>query len=132
MGVPAPGSLGPRGARLWAALAADRVSLGGAEAVLLEEACRLADRLDKLDAQLRGSDDEWLRVVQPRDDDGGEVIVVVDKALSEARQQQIALKQVLAELRQSGPAVPAKPGGDGVGIAALAALIADPAAPTPA
>lgn len=68
--------------------------------LLLEEAARIADRLDRLDAQLDGGD--WLRLqLSPQ---SGDVIVIVDKALSEARQQATALKQIIAELRQSGPA----------------------------
>lgn len=73
--------------------------LSPAERVLLEEACRLADRLDRLDAILRGDLDAWMRF--RASDDGAEVTVVVDRVLSEARQQQLALRQVLAELRQS-------------------------------
>ncbi len=81
---------------------------GPAEVVLIEEACRLADRLDKLDAILGGRDKAWITVQLP--DDGAVAEVVVDKALSEARQQQIALKQLLAELRAAkAAAAPAKP-----------------------
>lgn len=65
---------------------------------LLEEACRLADRLDRLDATLTG-EDAWLHF--QANDDGSEVTVIVDKALAEARQQAVALKQIVSEFRQS-------------------------------
>jgi hypothetical protein len=64
--------------------------------VLVEEICRLADRLDRLDGILGGRDRAWLSLEL---DDAGEVTVVVDKVLSEARQQQMAFKGLLAELR---------------------------------
>src|SRR5690242_3325012 len=50
---PAEG-FGPRGARLWREMTAERPDLSPAERVLLEEACRTADRLDRLDAFLLG------------------------------------------------------------------------------
>lgn len=87
-----------RGRRLWGELAG-KDKPGPAELVLIEEACRIADRLDRLDALVRGDADAWLRFSVS--DDGTEVTVVIDKALSEARQQAVALKQLLAELRQS-------------------------------
>lgn len=66
---------------------------------MLEEACRLADRLDRLDRLLSGEDAEWMR--WRVDESGTEVTVTLDKVLGEARQQQVALKTVLAELRSS-------------------------------
>lgn len=127
-----PRYLRARGRRLWAELAADKPS--PAEAILIEEACRLADRLDKLDAILGGRDKAWITIEIP--DGGVAAEVVVDKVLSEARQQQIALKQILGELRQSRAATPAKPvrpsqaatqGGTGApnGVADLTARIAE-------
>lgn len=97
--------LGKRGRRLWAELTTGTST--PAQLVLIEEACRIADRLDRLDAQLRGDEDAWLKFVV--NDDGSEVTVVIDRALSEARQQAVALKQLFAELRQSTPlAAPAQ------------------------
>jgi hypothetical protein len=86
----------------------DGVQLQPAELVLLEEACRAADRLDRLDAVLRGESDFWVRFAV--DVDGREVTVVIDRALSEARQQQAVLKQLVAELRQSRAAAEKTPG----------------------
>jgi hypothetical protein len=96
--TPSPTGLGTRGRRLWRDVL-DEGELAPAERVLLEEACRLADRLDRLDQVLRGDIDVWMRLLV--DDDAREAEIVVDKVLSEARQQQVALKQLLAELRQS-------------------------------
>lgn len=88
--------LGRRGRKLWDDL---HEGLGPAELVLLEEACRIADRLDTLDRILTGADEGWMRLRVS--DDGSEVTVTVDKALAEARQQAAVLKQIVAELRQS-------------------------------
>ncbi|HEY9415703.1 MAG TPA: hypothetical protein VIQ30_13150, partial [Pseudonocardia sp.] len=63
---------------------------------LVEEICRTADRLDRLDAIVNGRDRAWLTLEV---DDVGEVTVVVDKVLGEARQQQMAFKGLLGELR---------------------------------
>lgn len=116
---------GPRGRRLWADMT-DGVELSPSERVLLEEACRLADRLDRLDDLLSGRSDDWLTL--HFDESGAQAVVVVDKALTEARQQQVALKTVLAEIRASRRQV-AKPAGepvkvDSTGVADLTARIA--------
>jgi hypothetical protein len=92
-----PGAgLGPRGRALWREMGG--ATLDTARRVLLEEACRLSDRLDRLDALLCGDEGTWMSL-RARDDDGSIVEVVVDKALSEARQQASTLKTLLAELR---------------------------------
>lgn len=90
--------------------------------VLVEEICRCADRLDRLDAIVNGRDRAWLTLEV---DDVGEVTVVVDKVLTEARQQQTTFKALLAELRASragggkqlagGRQSKASTGGDGAG-----------------
>jgi hypothetical protein len=120
--------LGPSGSALWLEMTKDG-QLPALQAVLLLEACRIADRLDKLDAQLRGED--WLRFLV--DETGSEVTVVVDKVLAEARQQATALKQIVAELRTAAgkPAskTPRAPSGSsakgGAGIADITARIAE-------
>jgi hypothetical protein len=101
---PADG-FGPRGARLWRETAADaELKLSPAEVVLLEEACRLADRLDRLDDFLCGRQDAWLRF-HARNEDGSVVRVVVDRALSEARQQADTLRGIVEGLaRRQGAA----------------------------
>jgi hypothetical protein len=92
-----PKGLRARGKRVWRELV-DGGSPGPAEVLLIEEACRLSDRLDRLDAILNGRDRAWLQLEVS--DDGTEITVIVDKCLSEARQQAVALKQLLGEIRQ--------------------------------
>lgn len=88
--------LGPRGLRLWNDL--DGATAAPGERVLIEEAARIADRLDVLDRVLTTGGD-WLNF-EPVLPDGSIVRVVVTNVLAEARQQQATLKQLLAELRQ--------------------------------
>ncbi|HEY9414039.1 MAG TPA: hypothetical protein VIQ30_04705 [Pseudonocardia sp.] len=83
-----------RGRRMWEQLVSDDDPV---EVVaLVEEICRTADRLDRLDAIVNGRDRAWLTLEV---DDVGEVTVVVDKVLGESRQQQMAFKGLLSELR---------------------------------
>lgn len=70
------------------------VLTGGARA-LAEEACRIKARLDKLEAIITGDDGSWLDVKEQ----AGELEVVINRPLAEARQQALALRAVLAELR---------------------------------
>lgn len=101
-----PSALGARGRRLWQQVV-DEGALKPAERVLLEEACRTADRLDRLDRLLRGDEDAWMSL-RSLNEDGSIVQVVINNLLAEARQQQVALKQLLAELRQSRSATTPK------------------------
>lgn len=66
-----------RGQRLWSDIA-DEHDLDPAQRILLEEACRIADRLDSLDVRIADGD---------------------DAAMTEARQQQNVMKQLLVSLR---------------------------------
>jgi hypothetical protein len=104
-------SFDERGRLLWAELTAQGPLEGGAR-VLAEEACRTADRLDKLDRLLTGSAEDWIDLRDLRGHEGV-VEIVINNALSEARQQALALKQILTELRQQrGVAQSATQGGD--------------------
>lgn len=117
-----------RGRRMWDQLVSDDDPV---EVVaLVEEICRCADRLDRLDAIVNGRDRAWLTLEV---DDVGEVTVVVDKVLGEARQQQTTFKSLLAELRAIRGAAtktsgrgraPQSSKGGGAGVADLAARIA--------
>lgn len=105
--VTPPAGLGARGRRLWRDLATPTTP--PAQRVLMEEACRIADRLERLDMILRGESDTWLRL--SLDEDLNQAVVIIDKAMSEARQQAVVLKQIVAEIRQSACAA-GKPTGE--------------------
>jgi hypothetical protein len=92
-----PARLGARGLSLWEAVTSAH-TLAAPELEILAEACRCTDRLERLDEQLTGSDMAWLDLEKMRRDDH-EYRVTVDAALSEARQQQNILKQLVASLR---------------------------------
>ena len=93
-----------RGVTLWREMNGD--AMPPAQRVLLEEACRIADRLDQLDALLSGDARSWVRLVEDQGDPERQY-VVIDRPLAEARQQATALKQLIAEIRAAG--APAKP-----------------------
>ena len=90
-----PAGLQVKGARLWREMHA-LTTYNPAEMVMLEEACRIADRLDRLHAALEGGD--YLRL-QEATDGSGDIVLRPDSALNEARQQANQLKQLVAALR---------------------------------
>jgi len=100
-----PGDLRERGLDFWAAVS-DSVDLDPSGFVLLGEACRIIDRLDRLSVALNGRGRDWLKLADEIDvtanrfADGKNISVkvTVDGLLSESRQQQLALKTVLAQL----------------------------------
>lgn len=100
-----PVDLRERGSEFWEEVTAS-VGLDAAGFVLLGEACRIIDRLDRLSAALNGRGRDWLKlmdeveVTAKRNGDGSNISVkvAVDGMLSESRQQQLALKSVLAQL----------------------------------
>lgn len=101
-----PAGLGKRGASLWKSLGFE---LDSASGVLALEACRLADRLERLDNLLTGGD-SWFEMVELYE--GANIYrVVVNNALSEARQQQVAFKALLESLGVKGGAAAGKPAG---------------------
>ena len=87
----------PRGQRLWNAHHEEVDGERGV--VLLEEACRIADRLDELDRLLRGETELWCSIVEARD---GSLEIRMDGALVEARQQANVLRQILTGLPLRG------------------------------
>jgi hypothetical protein len=105
------------GAELWAALTKDG-DLPTLMKPLAVEACRIVDRLDRLDRQLDGHD--WLRF--HANEDQTEVIVYVDKVLSEAREQAMALRGIVAELEKGLPKPKQEPKGGGK-LASVVALL---------
>lgn len=92
--------------------------LSAPQKVVLEEACRIANRLDVLDDFLDGRRDSWMKF-HARNEDGSIVEVVLDKALGEARQQALALKQLIAEMRAAGAVKQAPPSGKVAGVTDL-------------
>lgn len=96
---PSPPRFGPRGERLWSA---HRSQVKGERGlVMLDEACRIADRLDQLHALLKGETRLWCRLVELVEG-GGVFDVRIDAALIEARQQANVLRQILTSLPIEG------------------------------
>ena len=112
-----PDGLGTRGRQLWKALGFDADTPGG---VLALEACRCADRLERLDSLLAGGESWFDLVEKPKD--SGRQVVIIDNALAEARQQQTTFKGMLNEL--GATRVKGNPGYGG--------KTGKPAGPTPA
>jgi hypothetical protein len=86
---PAPKGLGATGRRLWRAILAD-YQLEVHELLVLTEACRVVDRLDRLATEAEGAE---LTVENSRGD------VVANPVFCEARQQEITLIRLIASLR---------------------------------
>ncbi|GAA2185031.1 hypothetical protein GCM10009785_35170 [Brooklawnia cerclae] len=84
-----PAGLGTSGKKLWHSIA-DQFEIEEHEALLLVEACRVADRLDALAAAQR---DAPLTVTSAKGDE------VASPYLVEARQQAIVLSRLIASLR---------------------------------
>lgn len=97
---------------MWSALTEGR-EFDAAWSVLVVEACRIADRLDKLDELLRGDTDVWARIEDDYTGSGKVIKLVFDDALAEARQQANALRQIVTSLKL-GVASAAKPEGRSV------------------
>lgn len=95
--VRAPSGLGAGGRALWRAITGDH-DLDAAQRVQLEEACRAKDRLDKLDALLRGDADAWCFLKRDPIDDTKYTLVVTG-ALAKANETAAGMKQLLAALR---------------------------------
>jgi hypothetical protein len=116
--LPSLSGLGARGQKLW-----DDVTASWSPPPLLAanlmEACRIADRLETLDRQLKGGD--WLRF-RARNDDGSEVIAYVDKVLSEAREQATAFRMITADLIKAAGSARPQPKGGGK-LASVTALL---------
>lgn len=114
------GGYGPTGAALRADMA--DADLGPMHRLLVDEAARIVDRLDRLHAALSRKG-EWLRF---ETDDGGTVIVQVDGVLAESRQQAATLKALIAEIRAALPKAPGRLASQpkGGGLSDLSARIA--------
>lgn len=95
---------GPRGQQLWDELAE---GLPPAQRLLLDEACRIADRLDRLDHMLTDRD-VWLSLITS---EAGDIRLVIDGLLAETRQQATALRGLLAEVTKAAPKAQGRPAG---------------------
>lgn len=94
-GPPEPEGLEARGAWLWQAVLAERPTMNAAQRVLLEEACRMSDRLDRLHRVVGG--EHFVEYLSPEDDE--QVFVVqVNNAIAEARLTATALRGVVISL----------------------------------
>jgi hypothetical protein len=93
--APCPASMADGGRALWSGVA-DAFELTPEQLVQLEEACRAKDRLDSLDAAIRGKHDVLLSI---ETDGNGVTSLVVNSALREANATATVLKQLLAALR---------------------------------
>jgi hypothetical protein len=97
-----PDGLGPRGLKLWADVV-ELHELDPVQGVTLGEACRTADRLEQLDQIIAGKGVlrllHFRHMVEMDTDDERHLVMTVDGVLSEARQQQTVLKQLLVALR---------------------------------
>jgi hypothetical protein len=93
-----PPSLGKRGTQLWRDLGRQG-TFDPSERVLIEEACRIVDRLDRLDDLISGDADSWLSIIEQVGNPESTKLVI-NAPLAEARQQALALKQIFTELRQ--------------------------------
>lgn len=72
---------------------------------MVEEAGRIKDRLDRLDALASGERDVWLHLTELRE--SGEYKISIDQPLQEARQLATVFRQMLAEIARRRE----KPGG---------------------
>lgn len=102
-----PVELGKHGQAIWDAYQASTLSAG--YQALIRELARCADTLDRLDDLVSGRQETWASLVF---DDMGEVHLCVDKILDERRNHQLALKALLAEVRQAGIKATDKPRAD--------------------
>lgn len=99
--IPEPDAvLGDRGRRLWESIHTQHPGISDAEREVALEACRVADRLERLDELCRLNDP----VVET---EKGQIIT--HPAFAEARQQQNLLKQLVASLRMPEPASGKRP-----------------------
>lgn len=96
-----PTGLESRGRELWdAATAASDFDAAGL--LLLGEACRTVDIIERLSAALKSNSQEWVRLSEEAEVVAGgatKIQIVVNPLLGEVRQQRIALRTMLAHLK---------------------------------
>ncbi len=102
---------GPGGAQLWRELEAVTPP---AHLPLLREACRIVDRLDRMDLILARKSD-WLRVNTMDFGEAVKVKITMDGVLAEARQQAIVAHALIKDLAQFATQQPKAPKTGGLG-----------------
>ncbi len=90
-------ALGERGRAVWDAYAASDLPAG--HRALVHEAARICDTLDRLSGLAAGDASSWATVIV---NELGEVTLEISSILSEMRNQQTTLKNILMEIRQFG------------------------------
>jgi hypothetical protein len=108
-GPDAPGGLDARGRKLWSEMIAER-ELGPADLVLLEEACRIADRLQVLDELIAENQAHYSDML---------------KFLAESRQQSGALRALLGDVRRDAASSDDTSRPEVTGVSDLTARIAE-------
>ncbi|MFB7798945.1 hypothetical protein [Isoptericola sp. NPDC056134] len=102
-----------RGQKLWDEITEAHPVLGPEQRVILEEACRCADRLDQLDDIIAGRGVlellHFRSMFEMDDEDERHIVMTVDGVLAEARQQQNVMKQLLVSLRLPDAATGQRP-----------------------
>lgn len=94
-----PAGLSTGGRALWKAITGEHPDLDASQLVQLTEACRAKDRLDKLDATLRGEPDVWVKLYPDLNSDGLVYELRVTNALVNANATANLMKQLLAAMR---------------------------------
>lgn len=95
-----PEGLKTRGKALWDGVTSE-VELDSAGLSILEDACRTADIIDRL-SQASGNAATWFRLAEEAEyvaDDSVKISIVVNPLLGEIRQQRLAFKQLMAQLK---------------------------------
>ncbi|MER6534697.1 hypothetical protein ABT215_12980 [Streptomyces sp900105755] len=111
-----PAGLNDRGRRLWRD-SLEQGPLTPAQLVILEEACRISDRLDLLDFIIRGQ----MAGVNAEEQSSGDF----QRWLAEARQQSATLRALLGEISsKSAASKTAEPAPDAKGAAGVSDLSA--------
>ena len=93
-----PAGLSTGGRALWKAITGEHPDLDASQLVQLTEACRAKDRLDKLDATLRGEPDVWVKLYPDLNSDGLVYELRVTNALVNANATANLMKQLLAAM----------------------------------
>jgi hypothetical protein len=90
--------LGERGKAIWDAYQGD--TLGAGDRAMVHEVARIADTLDQLARLAAGDVSTWL-VIQS-DELSGDIALEINGVVAERRQQQVAFKNLMLEVRQAG------------------------------